>query len=202
MRIFVIAEDTFTQFKLENDIGSLAAEISRNERLLEQLQLQRDRILINSDEISPSQMALVDELIEVRRGFIQGLILLEPKYNLLEVNRLQARETHQLLSNKYTEATLKERFAETPNFVQVIEPATIPQSPLDNSMQLLLLAIVGSIGFSILLALLLEYLTTDEQDPQVAAPVESAQTIIERLRTTTPADAAALRKPPVSRELM
>ncbi len=197
-----IAEDTFTQFKTENGIGSLAAEISRNERLLEELQLQRDRILLDSNEVPPPKLALVDELIEARRATIQRLVLLEPENNLLEVNVLQARETHQLLSNKYTEATLKERFARTPNFVQVIEPANIPQLPLDNSKQMLLLTIIGSIGSSILLALLLEYLTAADNEPQPAIPVESTQSIIERLRAPKRTDAPALRKPPVSRELM
>ncbi|RME41920.1 MAG: hypothetical protein D6791_19010 [Chloroflexi bacterium] len=216
---FESAEAALTRFQTENGIGALDDELTSYNRLIEHLQLERNRRMLEgptSRDIQTTEKLLdqlklererayaeadtdvmnrfdkaidrytkeleqltedtsatahVDKLIAKRRKEMERLVALGPTYNILHENVRQAREGYQLLLNKYTEAVLKENTARNAPFVQVIEPAVAATSaqPVPTRLRaLLVVAVAGSLGLGILLAFVLEYLTTVSTTPATA----------------------------------
>lgn len=217
------AQETLAKFQTENGVGSLettlasyqtllqqlqmdrnrrliegptSREIEAQEKLLEELKLERERAIAQDDKTKVANLdeaiarytaqleslrkatnptADIDSLIAQRQAELDRLLALTPKYKVLEENVKQAREEYQLLLNKYTEALLKAESARTANYIQVVEPAIAPTQPAPRKLSVLLgLAMVGSLGVGIGLAFLLEYLT----GPRAAKAPASARASI------------------------
>jgi uncharacterized protein involved in exopolysaccharide biosynthesis len=71
-----------------------------------------------------------------------------------------AKESYDLLVRKYAEADLVERSALQATYVQVVQPAVAPSAPIANRryLPLMALAVVGSLGVGLVVALLLDSL--------------------------------------------
>jgi len=85
------------------------------------------------------------------------LLSLQERYKTLvdEVNRAAA--TYSFLADKANEARLKLNQGANIGFLQVVEPATLPRSPLPNrTPQLLLVGVLGSLLLAVILAFALE----------------------------------------------
>lgn len=102
----------------------------------------------------------VDAVIVQRRADLAHLIELEPIYNELDKRVQQAEAEYQLLQNKNTEATLKENTVRTASNIQIVEPALAPEQPASTRARLILfVALLGSVGLGILVALLLDFIS-------------------------------------------
>lgn len=155
-------------------------EIQKTEAIIEQLSIDQERAvaedngpaaqnLIQSiarlhDQLealrdNTSATANVDQIIEGRRREVADLLLLQPTYNRLAAAVEQANKHRELLLGKYTEALLKESTVKAVNYIQPLEPAIAPQHPVaTGGAALLTLALVGSLGVGIMLAIGVEYL--------------------------------------------
>jgi len=211
---FRSAEKAFTEFQVENSIATLQTELTIYQKLVEQLQLERNRRMLEGptsraiqatealldalrlererayaqgdsemvkrfDEAiarytaqledlreMTSATAHVDSILAKRRAELERLVMLGPGYNVLQENVRQARERYQLLLDKYTEAVLKENTVQAASFIQVVEPALAPARPAPTRMKTLLgLAVVGSLGLGVMLAFVLESLTSYQAAP-------------------------------------
>lgn len=102
----------------------------------------------------------IDGIIERRREELAGLIQIQSTYGELEQNVTQARANYQLLQSKYTEAALKETTVKAASFIQVVEPALAPSTPVSTKARvLLMLGLLGSLALGTLLALGLDYVS-------------------------------------------
>jgi uncharacterized protein involved in exopolysaccharide biosynthesis len=149
------AKADLIQFQIENRVGSLEGLLSAQQTLVTEMELKRDRALV--DEEGEAKIAAVDEVITVREGELQDLILLSAQYDALRdrVNKLQ--ETYSTLLDKETEAVLKENEILNARFIQVI-PAEEPAHPLPQvNLKILLLGALVSLALGIMLAFILEY---------------------------------------------
>ena len=110
------AADTFTSFKAENDIGVLPEEIAIAQRLLEQLQSERDKRILEFNVKDP--VSQVNNLINQHQVELNRLLALQPMYLILEENYQEAREDYRqalspdVLSIYRTAAEEKYRYAE------------------------------------------------------------------------------------------
>lgn len=98
-----------------------------------------------------------DRQLAEREQELVYLLSLQERYKTLvdEVNR--AASTYSFLADKANEARLKLNQGENIGFLQVVEPATLPQNPLPNrTPQLLLVGILGGLLLAVILAFLLE----------------------------------------------
>lgn len=98
-----------------------------------------------------------DRQLAERQQELVYLLSLQERYKTLvdEVNR--AASTYSFLADKANEARLKLNQGENIGFLQVVEPATLPQNPLPNrTPQLLLVGILGGLLLAVILAFLLE----------------------------------------------
>ena len=76
---------------------------------------------------------------------------------MLEENANQAKAGYDLLLSKYQEAVLKVDDVRKASFMQVIEPASIPEAQVPSKSKTILgLTFAGSLGLGVLLALLLD----------------------------------------------
>lgn len=88
------AADSFTSFKTENNVVDLPQEILTAQRLLEQLQSQRDiRVSESSVKDTVSQ---INELITLRQKELDRLLALQPMYAILEANYNEALQQYRL----------------------------------------------------------------------------------------------------------
>jgi uncharacterized protein involved in exopolysaccharide biosynthesis len=98
-----------------------------------------------------------DRQLAERQQELIYLLSLQERYKALvdEVNRAAA--TYSFLADKANEARLKLNQGANIGFLQVVEPATLPRSPLPNrTPQLLLVGVLGSLLLAVILAFALE----------------------------------------------
>ena len=115
----------------------------------------------------------IDKLIAQHRQSLMSLIALQPRYNEFQARSEQARRSYQLLQDKFSEAELKENTVKTVSFIQVIEPALVPDTPVaTNSRVVLGLALLGGLGLGIVLAFALEAL--QRRMPRASSQVATA----------------------------
>ncbi len=98
-----------------------------------------------------------DRQLAERQQELIYLLSLQERYKTLvdEVNRAAA--TYSFLADKANEARLKLNQGANIGFLQVVEPATLPRSPLPNrTPQLLLVGVLGSLLLAVILAFALE----------------------------------------------
>lgn len=165
---FQAAEKAFSEFRNQNGIFSLQSQLTTQERLLEQLQLTRDELVLDAAASITATEAItattidpiseVDRLITQRQSELDRFTALVPQYNVLEQKVEQARTAYQHLLKKYSEAELKVTAVQAANFIQVIAPAAPPDEPDADWPILAVLALVGSLGLGLVLAFLLDYI--------------------------------------------
>jgi uncharacterized protein involved in exopolysaccharide biosynthesis len=187
------AENTLADFRGQNGIYSLEGQLSTQQELLERLQLERDqRLLEQATAIGTTTesaisftaatatpvidpVAEVDKLIAQRMKELDQFTALAPQYNVLVQNVEQARAVYQHLLGKYSEAELKVTAVQAANFIQVIKPAYAPVGPESSWPKLAVLALAGSLGLGVMLAFLLQYITSFRH-ASVVAPVHDHKT--------------------------
>jgi uncharacterized protein involved in exopolysaccharide biosynthesis len=110
-------------------------------------------------EASKIVKAEYDQLIADRETRLLGLIGLGADFDRLqtEVNEIQASAN--FLSNKKSEATLKENQSLNASFIQIAEAARQPDRPAPSRLpQLLLVGVAISLAFGVILAFILEFI--------------------------------------------
>jgi len=170
---FRVAEKALVDFRTQNGIYSLESQLSTQQKLLEQLQLERDQRLLEQATTVTSApittaidrgiplidpIANVDKLIAQRLNELNRFTALVPEYSVLEQNVEQARTVYQHLLGKYSEAELKVTAVQAANFIQVIKPAYVPTQSESSWPKLALLALAGSLGMGVMLAFILQYM--------------------------------------------
>ncbi|MCS7038848.1 MAG: hypothetical protein RMN24_01085 [Anaerolineae bacterium] len=98
-----------------------------------------------------------DRQLAERQQELVYLLSLQERYKTLvdEVNRAAA--TYSFLADKANEARLKLNQGENIGFLQVVEPASLPQNPLPSrTPQLVLVGVLGGLLLAVILAFLLE----------------------------------------------
>ncbi len=201
------AERALTDFRTENGIYSLESQMATQQRLLEQLQLERDRLLLQQATtiITPTvgtapvttatalpvidPIAEVDKLIAQRMQELDQFAALAPQYHILTQNVEQARAVYQDLLSKYNQAELTATAVEAVNFIQVIKPAYARAE--SNWLKLAVLALAGSLGLGVMLAFLLQYISGSEPS-KVAAPVTDHKARSRRHKKTMPQSQAPI----------
>ncbi len=161
---FHAAEKALVDFRTQNGIFLLESQMSTQQKLLEQLQLERDqRMLEKANPIITSAVVdpvgEVDKLIAERQKELDLFTALAPQYNLLAQNVEQAREVYQHLLAKYSEAQIKVTAVQAANFIQIIKPAYAPAAPESSWPKLAVLALAGSLGLGVVLAFFLDYVS-------------------------------------------
>ena len=100
------------------------------------------------------------QIIASREAGLVTLIGLGAEYDTLENSLQQARERVSFLAGKANEAEIKKSQALAAGYLQIIEPAHTPGSPMpSNTWQLMALGAVVSLIVGTILAFLLEILT-------------------------------------------
>ena len=152
------AEKAFAEFQTRNSIFSLDSQLSTQQKLLEQLQLERDQRLLEEATKVIDAVGEVDRLIAQRQKELDELTALTPQYNVLAQKVEQARGAYQHLLGKYGEAQLKVTAVQAANFIQVVKPAYPPAGSESSWPKLAVLALAGSLGVGVMLAFLLQYI--------------------------------------------
>ncbi len=181
---FQAAEKALADFRTQNGIFSLESQMSTQQKILEQLQLERDQrwlekaaTVITATAIAMPAIAAplntttvitapvidpvgeVDQLIAQRQKELDQFTALGPQYNILAQNVEEARSVYQHLLSKYSEAALKVIAVQAANFIQVIKPASAPTASESSWPKLAVLVLAGSLGLGVMLAFLLEYIS-------------------------------------------
>jgi uncharacterized protein involved in exopolysaccharide biosynthesis len=181
------AEMALADFRTQNGIYSLEAQMATQRQLLEQLQLERDQRLLEQaaatavptprSSIQVTQIptvdlvAEVDKLIAQRQKELDQFTALAPRYNILEQNVEQAGAAYAHLLSKYSEAQLKVTAVQAANFIQVIKPAYAPTGAESSWPKLAVLALAGSLGLGVMLAFFLQYLFSSSHARSVTVSV-------------------------------
>jgi uncharacterized protein involved in exopolysaccharide biosynthesis len=170
------AETALNTFKTEHGIASLEEEIALQYNILEQLEISRAQLLVyqatgglttginlpsaqmGTIMVTNEQISDVDALIDAQRLILADLTALEPQYNTLEANVSRAQDYYDSITLQQSDTELRNSFSRQAMFLQVIQAADIPSGPEDNTVRTLVLGAVGSLGLSILLAFILDYL--------------------------------------------
>jgi uncharacterized protein involved in exopolysaccharide biosynthesis len=203
---FRVAEKALSDFRTQNGIYSLESQMSTQQKLLEQLQLERDQRLLEgattlittTDSTAPitttkkatkstpvatatappviDSVAEVDKLIAQRLKELDQFTALVPQYNILAQNVEQARAGYQHLLSKYSEAELKVTAVQAANFIQVIKPAYAPSEPESGWPKLAVFALAGSLGLGVVLAFFLQYIFSFKT-ASVIVPVSDQKTL-------------------------
>ena len=101
-----------------------------------------------------------EQIIAQRKADLSALIGLSAEYDTLQSSLNQAQERVNFLAGKANEAEIKKSQALSAGYLQIIEPARTPVSPLPpNTWQLVALGGVVSLIVGTILAFLLEILT-------------------------------------------
>jgi uncharacterized protein involved in exopolysaccharide biosynthesis len=174
---FRATEKALADFRTEHGIYSLETQMATQQRLLEQLQLQRDQSLLEQattvlptpasagSGVTSTPPPIIDSVVEVDKLIAQRMeeldrfIALAPQYNVLAKDAEQARAGYQYLLGKYSEAELKVSAVEAANFMQIIKPAYPPTGAASTWPKLAVLALVGSLGLGVVLAFFLDYVS-------------------------------------------
>lgn len=162
------AEAALAEFQAQNGLASLELHITMYQNMIEQLHVQRDRLLLLDSSNVASGNTNLDSLIDQQQAEVARLAALEPKYNLLKLKAEQVHEKYQLILNKYSESELKVDAVQMATYIQIIRTARPPSVSASSDKQTLILGLLGSLCFGILLAFLLEYVTsarTEEAEP-------------------------------------
>jgi uncharacterized protein involved in exopolysaccharide biosynthesis len=153
-----IAESELTQFQVANKIGSLSTALDRQYELIETLKTQRDMSVATGDT---ERKQTLDKLVLEREAELQNLIGLSSQYYTLVSRVDRARDTYNFMLNKKAEAQIKENQILELGSIQIITSARPPSRPAAAmNTKLLLLAAIASLIAGVLLAFLLEYVTT------------------------------------------
>ncbi len=154
------AEKALADFRTQNGIYSLESQMSTQQRLIEQLQLERDQRLLEQVATVTDPVGEIDVLIAQRMKELDQYATLAPQYFILTQNVEQARAVYQDLMSKYNQAELTATEIQATTFIQVIKPAYATVGSESNWSKLAVLALVGSLGLGVMLALLLQYLSS------------------------------------------
>ncbi len=159
---FISSITAFNDFKSKNGINSLQSDILMAEDYLQRIKYERDREIFDRavavDLTQPDIAAKLETLITERESELQRLVSLEPSYLQLEEEARQARDRYEYIHDKYDEAQLKVIAVQAANFIQIIELAETPLETQTDFVRTLVIPLIGTLGFAILLAFLLEYL--------------------------------------------
>jgi uncharacterized protein involved in exopolysaccharide biosynthesis len=171
-------EDKFNDYKAQHNINDLDSEIYILENFLEQFKYERDReIFDRAVAVDLTAADISDELnerITARETELQRLVELEPSYLLLQEQVVQARDKYQYIKEKYDEAQLKVFAIQASNFIQIVTPANTPTETDTDISRTLVIPLIGTFGFAIILAFLLEYLLgLSERRTKSAPPAKS-----------------------------
>ncbi len=149
------ARQALADFKRENQIGDLPAEIQSQRNILWNLVLEHDQALAQRQV---EQALAYESLIAQRQEELQRLIALSDEYEELNNAIRRAEAYYEFLLDKETEAKLKENEILNAGFIQIVEPArppTRPVSPLD--LKVLVIGVMASLVVSTVVAFVLEY---------------------------------------------
>ena len=105
-----------------------------------------------------SQVIRLDGLITSQRQRVADIAQLEPEHTRLVRELTRAQETYDLLASKIIETDLKQSFAREAVFLQVIKPAVPPRAAEDALVKNMIFGGAASLGFSMVMVLLLDYL--------------------------------------------
>jgi uncharacterized protein involved in exopolysaccharide biosynthesis len=197
------AEGALADFKAQNGVASLEDDVATYQKLLEQLELERDKRLMAAASSSGSAgesgtsvnpIADVDRLIAQREAELARLVALGPAYKLLEDNIVQARGKYQHMQDKYNEAAIKAQAVRAANFIQVIGLANPPSGPVSN-LTWLVLAVAGSLGCAVLLAFVLDYVSRSASPASEPASALLHDRLLEALRESQRAAYAMVVSP-------
>lgn len=200
-----VAEQALADFRTQHGIYSLESQMSTQQRLIEQLQLVRDQLLLQQATtiITATQSATtvtaataipipiidtigeVDKLIAQRMKELEQYTALAPQYHILEQNVAQTRAVYQSLLSKYTDAELTATAVQSASFIQVIKPAFARSE--SSWPKLAALALVGSLGLGVMLAFLLQYISGPETSP-VPVPATDHKSRSRKHRKAVPQD--------------
>jgi uncharacterized protein involved in exopolysaccharide biosynthesis len=158
------AEAALTDFQRQNGIGDLDNELEIYQNTIQELRVERTRRTAAAN--TPATLRDVEGTLEQMTRDRDRLLQLVPAHSALKEDVRKARADLALLQEKYTEATLKADTVLSTSFIQVVEPASAAGARAQTmSWMLMLLAVVGSLGFGALLALLLETLARGRVSP-------------------------------------
>ncbi len=179
------AERTLADFRIQNGIYSLESQMSTQQRLIEQLQLERDQRLLEQAATAVDSVGEIDVLIAQRMKELDQYATLAPQYFLLTQNVEQARAVYQDILSKYNQAELIATEIRAATFIQVIKPAYATGVPESSWPKLAVLALVGSLGLGVMLALLFQYLSSSQVASEIVPESDHKTSSRGRRRTVT-----------------
>jgi uncharacterized protein involved in exopolysaccharide biosynthesis len=177
------AEKALADFRAQNGIYSLESQMSTQQRLIEQLQLERDQRLLEQVATVTDPVGEIDVLIAQRRKELDQYATLAPQYFILTQNVEQARTVYQDLLSKYNQAELIATEIRAATFIQVIKPAYATVGSESSWSKLAVLALAGSLGLGVMLAFLLQYLSSFQAASETV-PVSDHKTQLRGRRKT------------------
>jgi len=100
----------------------------------------------------------LNEIIAQKENELLSLVALTAEYNRLQADVRQAENIYTFLQSKLTEAQIKENDAKGVGFIQIIEPAQVPSSPLPvRTRSMVIPGLAASLIGGVILAFALEY---------------------------------------------
>jgi uncharacterized protein involved in exopolysaccharide biosynthesis len=149
------ANTVLTQLRVDRENANAtgdAARVAHYDAAIQSYTQAISTALTAADVLAP-----VDKLITQYRDDLTRLSTLLPRLNSLQSDLDQARSDYQQLQAKYNEAVVKEQSTQVAGFIQVIEPALAPDTPVPGHVPLIVvLALVGGFIVGIALAFLLD----------------------------------------------
>jgi len=156
-------DQALEEFRRQSKIADLEAQIAYWRRTAENMESQAIETQIAIESYRES-LVQYDRSIAQREADLLALIGLSAQYNDLEAALQQAESNYNFLLSKQNEARLKESQARDVGFIQIIEPARLPEAPARPPISRLLL--VGgaiSLAASLLLVFVLEFIQVQMQ---------------------------------------
>ena len=151
------ANSVLTQLRVDRENANAAGEaekVARYDAAILSYTQALSTALTATDALAP-----VDALITQYRNDLARLSALLPRAATLQNDIDQARNDYQQIQAKYNEAVVKEQSTQVASFIQVIEPALAPDTPVPSRIPLVVaLALVGGLIVGIVLAFLLDSL--------------------------------------------
>lgn len=166
------AEAALLDFQLEQGIVSITDELNIQNEVLETLEVARAQVQFGSITANINQpptnntddsSSTVDNLLKERRQNLTEIALLEPRYNLLVTDVINARNKYNIVADKYIETELKKSFAQEVFFIQIIREATPPEEAASGLSRLLLFGGISSFVLAGILVFSFEYLRVSRQ---------------------------------------
>ena len=122
-----------------------------------------------------AQESQYDKLIEEQKARLEELLKLSTEYDTLtrDVSRTESNFT--FLADKENEARLKEKQATNVSFIQIVEPARMPDSPAPSrTPKMLAVGVVLSLIAGVILAFVFEFLSILFVTPQAGTSSRTA----------------------------